>query len=253
MLKMTATCLIILVLATVGQAGTFANCVAGYLLADMDDPTEYVTDLLTGIVSDSVAEDIVTALVAMDCSAVDATIDTNSLSEAEKMDILHVALMEDIHTVNSANPPAVDMNNRRFLLAVTTAIVAGSMVAVGGGFIIVDACTRRRMRRALSTEDVIITPVDLMAGCANVGGLSDICNVPIGDLSIDFSTALCGGPSETLECDVSLATMIGVMGQMGQTLQGKGMETETSLALKNDRLRRTNRALVKRFKELSMN
>merc|ERR1719384_1116994 len=105
---------------------------------------------------------------------------------------------------------------------------------------------RRRMRRSLSTgSDVIITAGDLMAGCGNVGDLSDVCNVPLGDLSGDFSTALCGGPSAALECDVSLASVIGVL--------NPGMGTETALAMKNDRLRKTNRALVKRFKELSMN
>merc|ERR1712156_578526 len=105
----------------------------------------------------------------------------------------------------------------------------------------------RRMRRSLSTgeDDVIITAGDLMAGCGNVGDLSDVCNVPLGDLWSDLSSALCGGPSDSLECNVSLASVIGVL--------NPGMETETALALKNDRLRRTNRALVKRFKELSMN
>merc|ERR550534_1462713 len=105
---------------------------------------------------------------------------------------------------------------------------------------------RRRMRRSLSTEDnVIITAGDLMAGCGNVGDLSDVCNVPLGDLSSDLSSALCGGPSDSLECNVSLASVIGVL--------NPGTGTETALAMKNDRLRRTNRALVKRFKELSMN
>jgi len=251
MLKMTATCLIILVLATVGQAGAFADCVASHLLSTQDDPTEHVKDLLTEInapMSDADVEQVVTDLLEADCSAVDATLLENSLNSADVEDVLHVALMDEIHTLNSA---LANVDNRRLLMVVGTYALVGVGMAFAGTVVAVEASNgcrrmRRRMRRSLSIEDtVIVTAGDLMAGCGNVGDLSDVCNVPLGDLSVDFSTALCGGPSEALECDVSLASVIGVL--------NPEMETETALALKNDRLRRTNRALVKRFKELSMN
>lgn len=249
MLKMTATCLIILVLATVGQAGAFADCVASHLLSTQDDPVGHVKDLLAEInapMSDADTEQAVSELLATDCSAVDATLLQNSLNSADQEDILRVAIMEDIHTLNSA---VANVDNRRELMVVATYIIIGVSFAFVGlmvGIEISKGC--RRMRRSLSTgseDDVIITAGDLMAGCGNVGDLSDVCNVPLGDLSVDFSTALCGGPSGALECDVSLASVIGVL--------NPGTGTETALAMKNDRLRRTNRALVKRFKELSMN
>jgi len=219
---MTATCLIILVLATVGQAGAFADCVASHLLSTQDEPTEHVKDLLTEInapLSDADAEQAVTALMEADCSAVDATLLENSLNSADQEDVLHVALMEEIHTLNSA---VANVDNRRELMVVAAYIVVFVVVVFVAAVIIVEASKGcRRMRRSLSTEDnVIITPVDLMAGCANVGELSDVCNVPIGDLSVDFSTALCGGPSEALECDISLATLIGVIDQ-AQSPQGR--------------------------------
>jgi len=226
MLKMTATCLIILVLATVGQAGAFADCVASHLLSTQDDPTEHVKDLLTEInapMSDADVEQVVTDLLEADCSAVDATLLENSLNSADQEDVLHVALMEEIHTLNSA---VANVDNRRELMVVAAYIVVFVVVVFVAAVIIVEASKGcRRMRRSLSTEDhendhVIITPVDLMAGCANVGELSDVCNVPIGDLSVDFSTALCGGPSEALECDISLATLIGVIDQ-AQSPQGR--------------------------------
>lgn len=289
---MTAICLIILVLATVGQAGTFANCVNGHLFALMDDPTQFMTDLsivLHTPMSNSAAEDLVTAIAAMDCSAVDAVLPTTSLNSAEWTDFLHVAVMEEIHSAVPAT------QNRRELLVVATGVLVGTSVLFAGATIYIELTRDAVMsagfassvsenlihfladmtaqgvdltdsiihdyidalsygRRALSTEGthVIITSGDMMAGCAKVGQLSDVCMLPIGDLSVDFSTALCGGPSESLECDLSFATLIGVIDE-AQAPQSKGMDTETSLALKNDRLRRTNRALVKRFKELSMN
>jgi len=248
MLKMTATCLIILVLATVGQAGAFADCVASHLLSTQDDPVGHVKDLLAEInapMSDADAEQAVSELLATDCSDVDATLLENSLNSADQEDILRVAIMEDIHTLNSA---VANVDGRRELMVVAAYILVGVVVVFVGVMVAVEASKGcRRLRRSLSTgsDDVIITAGDLMAGCGNVGDLSDVCNVPLGDLSVDFSTALCGGPSAALECDVSLASVIGVL--------NPGMGTETALAMKNDRLRRTNRALVKRFKELSMN
>jgi len=251
MLKMTATCLIILVLATVGQAGTFGDCVASHLLSTQDDPVGHVKDLMAEInapMSDADVEQAVTGLMEADCSAVDATALENSLNSADLEHVLHVALMDEIHTLNSA---VDNVENRRELMVVGTYALVGLGMAFAGTVVAVEASSgcrrkRRRMRRSLSIEDtVIITAGDLMAGCGNVGDLSDVCNVPLGDLSVDFSTALCGGPSAALECDVSLASVIGVL--------NPGMEVETALALENDRLRRTNRALVKRFKELSMN
>jgi hypothetical protein len=249
MLKMTATCLIILVLATVGQAGAFADCVSSHLLSTQDDPVEHVKDLLAEInapLSDADAEQAVSELLATDCSAVDATLLENSLNSADQEDILRVAIMEDIHTLNSA---VANVDGRRELMVVAAYILVGVVIVFVGVMVAIEASKGcRRMRRSLSTgseDDVIITAGDLMAGCGNVGDLSDVCNVPLGDLSADFSTALCGGPSAALECDVSLASVIGTLNQ--------GMGTETALAMKNDRLRKTNRALVKRFKELSMN
>jgi len=248
MLKMTATCLIILVLATVGQAGAFADCVSSHLLSTQDDPVEHVKDLMAEInapLSDADAEQAVSELLATDCSDVDATLLENSLNSADQEDILRVAIMEDIHTLNSA---VANVDDRRELMVVATYILIGVVVVFVGVMVAVEASNGcRRLRRSLSTgsDDVIITAADLMAGCGNVGDLSNVCNVPLGDLAHDFSTALCGGPSAALECDVSLASVIGTL--------NPGMGTETALAMKNDRLRRTNRALVKRFKELSMN
>jgi len=279
MMKMTATCLIILVLATVGQAGTFANCVAGHWFALMDDPTEFVTDLshfLHTSMSNDDAEDLVTALAEMDCSAVEAILPTTSQNSADWADIFHVAMMEEIHSFESAVSAT---KNRRelavpapifppgmhpqmsvatmFVVAVVSfffipmfialaiieatqpktmsAEMAASVVSNMASFVAqmaeqgVEVTDSRLLnfiesagRRALSTEDNhrIITAADVMAGCANVGELSDVCRVPIGDLAVDFSTALCGGASGALECDFSLATLIGVIDQ-AQAPQGR--------------------------------
>merc|ERR1719189_2855285 len=102
----------------------------------MDDPTEFLTDLSHGLhtpMSDNDAEDLVTALAEMDCSAVDAILPKTSLNSADWADILNMALMEEIHSFESAVSAT---KNRRELMMVLAA--TGFFVVCMGTLIVVD-------------------------------------------------------------------------------------------------------------------